>query len=117
MKTTIGIHKRLDLEDFTIELDDATDIGLIMNELIQNCFKHAFPFTQEPLLMIKMKASEGILYIEVGDNGPGFHDIDELDSFGIKLVRILVEGKDGILTTDFQDGALISIKIPIVTYS
>ena len=117
MKTTVGIHKRLDLEDFTIELDDATDIGLIMNELIQNCFKHAFPFTQEPLLMIKVNAAEGILFIEVGDNGPGFHDVGEIDSFGIKLVRILVEGKGGVLTTDFQDGALISIKMPVITYS
>jgi len=73
----------------------AVPVGLILNELISNVFKHAFDKREKGVIKINLHASEnGRVSLTVSDDGvglpPGF-DIDMTDSLGLHLVKILTE--------------------------
>ncbi len=106
------------LPDMVIEMDVATHIGLILNELIHNCFKHAFPMAKErPMLFIGGELNQETLTLSVRDNGPGMSASDPLEntsSFGLKFVRKLIEKSGGsIRYSGEQGGACFMVEIPL----
>lgn len=111
-----SIRTVFNLQDIYIEADKATQVGLITNELIHNCFKHAFPKTDCPELAIGLNAEDGAMHLTVKDNGPGLsHETDwkETNSFGLKLVRRLVEGRRGIFCYEEKNGAVFNVTLPL----
>ena len=110
------LEKHLDLQDVFIEMDEAVHIGLALNELVQNCFKHAFPHIPDPKLYISLRVEGSELRLSVGDNGPGLVELSDKkggDSFGLKLVRLIVEGREGTLQAESQHGAVFKITMPL----
>jgi len=108
---------RLDLEPINIEMDHALYIGLIINELVTNASKYAFPRTDDPELKIRIRQSNELLNIEVQDNGPGFEDffsLKNLSSFGLKSVDMIVKSKspNGKFQILNRGGAFVKIQIP-----
>ncbi len=108
----------LDIQKLDIEMDHATDIGLIINELVTNSTKYAFTRRNtNPKLSVHIKAKEEQLFLEVKDNGPGFpldFSLEEIDSFGLKsIVEMFVykSGK-GVLKTFNEEGAVVQILLP-----
>jgi len=73
----------------------AVPIGLILNELLSNCLKHAFPQGRDGRITVKLARSEGeTLTLTVSDNGIGLPQNVNLwnaRSLGLRLVRILSE--------------------------
>lgn len=109
---------QLELEDINIEMDNAIHIGLILNELISNAQKYAFPNTANPQLGIKIKVENDFLNIGVKDNGPGFPEDFNLktsNSFGLKsIVEMLVmyRSQKGEMNIINNNGTLVNIKLP-----
>jgi two-component sensor histidine kinase len=77
-----------------LSVTQAIPCGVVINELLSNVFKHAFPNRQKGKIEIYMKNSDGDrFFIKIKDNGVGIPkelDIKKLDSLGLKLVANLV---------------------------
>jgi len=80
-----------------LDIGQAIPCGLVLNEIISNSMKYAFPasFRGRPLLSIRMSAGRsGVIALSVSDNGIGMptgRDLSAVSSMGMRLIRILVE--------------------------
>ena len=89
------IHLRTDLDALYLDLDAAVPAGLIINELVSNSLKYAFPDGRDGEVRIELREHmEGMARLVVADNGIGLRsDIDWVTarSLGLRLVRTLAE--------------------------
>jgi PAS domain S-box-containing protein len=101
---TERIQLRTNLDKLYLNLDAAVPCGLIINELVSNSLKYAFPDGRAGEVFIELREhSEGLARLVVADNGIGLRsDIDWVTarSLGLRLVRSLAE----------QLGAKIEVK-------
>jgi PAS domain S-box-containing protein len=85
----------LELESLLVPIEVAIPCGLILNELISNVFKHAFPGDTDGTVSIRTKReADGCLLMEVSDNGVGFpasFDFHQAQTLGLQTVVALVE--------------------------
>ncbi len=93
----------LETNEVSVGLEAAIDCGLIVNELVNNALRHAFPSMTDSEIRIRLsKDHEGRVTIEVADNGiglkPGF-DIKKDGRLGLKIISRLANGK---LRADFE---------------
>jgi two-component sensor histidine kinase len=95
---------------------------LIVNELLTNAFKYAFPGGRprsgEPACAIKisMKQSDTDWMLDVADNGVGLPaglDGGKTESLGLKLVKMLVKQINGTITLDRTAGTLFRMVFPL----
>ena len=83
------------LQDVVLHLDKAVPCGLVLNELITNVFRHAYPDPTSPA-EIKLELSrdhDGTIRILVSDHGVGLpegFDLDAANTLGLKLIRDIV---------------------------
>ena len=109
VQTTIGLPNE------SMDIDRAIPIGLIVNELVTNAFKHAFNDIQQPLIAISlMQTADKTIELKVTDNGKGMQtaaDLKKSGSFGMKLVYTLVDQLNGQLTITQQQGTVFKIDI------
>ncbi|MCJ0743792.1 tetratricopeptide repeat protein [Pedobacter montanisoli] len=103
------IKTSIDMPDQTFDLDQAIPIGLIINELISNSFKHAFKGQENPEIKISMLQDQvEQTRLIVADNGINVQsEADQTHksstSFGLRLIRTLVKQLEG--TLDVQQAA------------
>ena len=100
---------KLDLEIDKVELalDQAIPCGLILNELITNALKYAYPNGEKGVISIKVKSDDNNIQISVKDFGVGLPEgfnIAESDSLGLSLVETLVSQLDGQCTVKTNKG-------------
>jgi PAS domain S-box-containing protein len=90
-----GTAARLDIdaESLWLDIDQAVPAGLIVNELVTNSWKHAFPGGREGCIRVRFAAEgERRLRLEVADDGIGLApgaDPEQSRSLGLRLVRLL----------------------------
>ena len=87
-----GIKLNLDLDKVKMDVELAIPIGLIVNELVTNSLKHAFPEGAEGEVNLKLKSLNDEILLEVSDNGVGFPDSldwQKTSSLGLQLVKSL----------------------------
>jgi two-component system, sensor histidine kinase PdtaS len=97
-----------------LDIDTAIPLGLILNELITNAYKYAFNGVSEGTLHVDLKLDEAHYYhLRISDSGQGlpanFSEAN-LNSLGLKLVRMLIEQLDGSLTITNVPGASFYIR-------
>jgi|GEM_PF-4599130 len=83
-----------------LSLDVAIPCGLLLNELMSNCFKHAFADGRTGTLRVALAADGGAHELTVADDGPGLppgYDFRNAASFGLQLVSTLVEQLGGTI--------------------
>lgn len=89
------IALNLAIDDILISLDKAVPMGLIINELVGNALKHAFPSGRQGEILISCrKVSENKVELTVADNGVGIpegQDIRNSRTLGLYLVSTLAE--------------------------
>lgn len=102
----------LDCENIFLDIDTAIPLGLIINELITNAYKHAFKGIEQPAISISMRQiNAGNYELKVQDNGVGFDkDLSKLKSLGMRLVQRLSKQISGDLTIESVQGALFTIQ-------
>ena len=108
------IRLKLDLAPARIGLEQATPCGLLMNELISNCLKHAFPQGRSGEVSITLQAhgEPSTLTLCVSDNGVGLPDDVETrrkTSLGLQLVSDLANQLGGELQIGPGPGASFSV--------
>ncbi|HYF50489.1 MAG TPA: PAS domain S-box protein [Planctomycetota bacterium] len=85
--------------DVVLTVEAAVPCGLILNELISNCLKHAFIGRQQGTISVRIAhVSQQGIEIEVRDDGVGLPpnlDLEKLDSLGLRLVRNLTSQLSG----------------------
>ncbi|MBJ6117252.1 hypothetical protein JAO76_03565 [Pontibacter sp. BT310] len=96
----------LDIPPTNIDLDSAITLGLIVNELVSNTLKYAFPDSGAGSLGIELQHLESNRYqLTVWDNGIGsFKEPDQQQSFGLQLVSSLSKKLDGKIINDNNNG-------------
>ncbi|MGE5499331.1 MAG: sensor histidine kinase, partial [Syntrophothermus sp.] len=110
------IRLNTNINDLAISIDSGVPCGLIINELISNSFKYAFPDRTKEDCEIKIDFSyldNGMLQLIISDNGIGLPegiDIMKTGSLGLQLVETLVAQLDGTLEIDRTSGTAFIIK-------
>lgn len=97
----------LEVDKVELALDQAIPCGLILNELITNSLKYAYPKDQSGEIKIVVKEAEGKVNITVQDFGVGLpkdFNIQESDSLGLSLVDTLIDQIDGELILKRESG-------------
>ncbi|HMQ52131.1 MAG TPA: histidine kinase N-terminal domain-containing protein [Anaerolineae bacterium] len=94
----------------------ATSCALIINELVQNSIEHGFEHKQAGIIRVNLEDDGDEVMITVADNGDGVPDdfkLEQSDSLGLNIIRILVEGdlKGRIELSKGLDDIGLSIKI------
>ncbi|MBC7865318.1 MAG: sensor histidine kinase [Bacteroidia bacterium] len=115
-KTTLCLNA----EHHFLKVDHAIPCGLIVNELLMNSYKYAFPGNEQggKIELSFFKKEPGLgkkenFILEVSDNGIGLPDnfkIGETNSLGLQLVEMLTEQVDGKLFYDGKKGASFRIE-------
>ncbi|WP_321508429.1 PAS domain S-box protein [uncultured Methanoregula sp.] len=102
-------------EDIRIGINTAVPLGLIINELISNALKHAFPKGRAGEIEISLEKTDSEIVIVLRDNGVGFpknFDWRKSETLGLMLVESLIGQILGTLETDTTRGTEYRIKIP-----
>ncbi len=98
-----------DIEDISLSLDSAIPCGLIVNELVSNCFKYAFENQKQGNIRISLtKDKDNNKLLVVHDSGRGLPqdlNIETNDSLGLQLVWTLVDQIDGKINYEFSSGS------------
>lgn len=77
----------------------AITVGLIVNELVTNCFKYAFPGEAAGTVRVAITVEGPRIVIEVEDDGIGCPD-DFTPGLGSRLVRLLAQQKGGVMVRE-----------------
>jgi len=103
------------VEGATLRLDlrRAVPVGLILNELVTNALKHAFPGEREGTVTITLVVENGLIDLRVADDGVGLPDPMPKDSLGVYLVRILSEQLGGTAAYDRTSGTTVRVRFPL----
>ena len=91
------------LDDVQIDLKQAIPCGLIVNELVSNALKYAFPGKRGGAIELRVEEKGQDIEIEVSDNGVGLpddFDFETNESLGVYLVQALTDQLDGSLLVD-----------------
>ena len=108
------IVMELNFENVLLNVNDAIPCGLILNELLTNAYKYAFLSMKTGSIKISFKTmKDGSFNLTVQDNGVGLPediDIENSETLGLQLVKILVEQIRGTLEIKRNKGTEFSIK-------
>ena len=98
----------IDVEDVALDLDVAVPCGLVINELLTNALKHAFPEGRSGGVHVSLRREAGgMLALAVADNGIGLPptvDIGNPATLGLRIVRILAVQIRGTLEARSDGG-------------
>lgn len=104
------IQLELAMEKLELDIDTAVPLGLIINELITNTIKYAFPDSDKGIITIKMeKQAQNMLRLEVSDNGIGKSSEIQGTGFGSQLVTLLTQQLNGTMTETIHNGTTIQL--------
>ena len=95
-----NIATRVDIAPISLDIDNAMPVGLIVNELVSNSLKHAFPGAMEGSITVEVREEGKEIILVVADDGVGFPadmDFRTTESLGMQLVVTLVEQLDGTI--------------------
>ncbi len=87
------VERQLEIEAIFLHPDRALPVALILNELVTNSCKYAFPGHPSPQLKVICRQEGERIHFMVADNGPGFSPVlpGSEQSFGMQLIRIQAE--------------------------
>jgi two-component sensor histidine kinase/CheY-like chemotaxis protein len=109
-----SVRVRLDIDDLSLSLDCAVPCGLILNELMSNCLKHAFPVGHSGTVYVGFHVKgEDELCLVVQDDGVGMPadvDLGRTSSLGWRLIRALVEQLGGVVQCQTASGTSVEIR-------
>lgn len=109
--TDSEIEFEYDIDDLLIDVDTIIPIGLILNELICNSLKHAFPNTEEGLIKVELKEEANELKLKISDNGIGSESNSTDKSFGMVLIESLAMKLKATLLVDSSNGTSVTLNI------
>lgn len=111
--TSIRIEKRID--DMTLDSRVLFPAGMIVNELLTNALRHAFPDGRNGEIEVGLVRAGGEIELTVSDNGEGIPphvEVDNARGFGLVLVSTLAEQLGGALELKRGNGTSWTLRFP-----
>ena len=108
----------INADKIIMTIDNAIPCGLIINELVTNSLKHAFPDGRKGNIKLDVAGIENYYLIEFSDDGVGISkdfDIIRTNTFGLKLVKTLVDQVKGNICIKSDGGTHFSIRFPNIS--
>ena len=105
----------LNLEEVGLDIDTAVPCGLLLNEIIVNSLKHAFPGNRHGMVFLGLSTTREHYVVNVGDDGVGIPDSVDFASarsMGLELIRGLSMQLDAELVHERGNGTRYTIRIP-----
>lgn len=109
---TKEISVNLEADDVKLNINQAIPCALMVNELLTNSLKHAFPEQDTGTITVKIIEEKQNVTVNVSDNGIGFEKIPDLDTsntLGLTLINKLNAQLNGNLTIANDDGASFEV--------
>ncbi|GAB4313297.1 MAG: hypothetical protein Kow0019_12670 [Methanobacteriaceae archaeon] len=113
------IRFELDADNIELNLETAIPCGLILNELITNSIKHAFPSSTKGKVSIRFREKNGTYQMEVADDGVGLPedlDLENPQTLGLELINNLVKQLEGVIELKTDQGTHFIIKFREIKY-
>ncbi|HEX3013071.1 MAG TPA: PAS domain S-box protein, partial [Methanobacterium sp.] len=109
-----SIDLQIDADNLDMDIDTAIPCGLVINELVTNSLKYAFPGSNptKGLIKIELKQLKDKLKLVISDNGIGLSEdwnMENIETLGLKMVTILVNQVGGTLELDRSNGTKFKI--------
>jgi len=115
------IRLETDFDEVTLDISSAMPCGLLLNELISNALKHAFPDNRAGVVRIGLKRGPGgRIEIRVADDGIGLPadlDFRKAESFGLQIVNLLVGQLDASIELDRSNGTAFTVTFRELEYA
>jgi two-component sensor histidine kinase len=109
-----GVQLVHDIAPLRLTVDQAFPLGLIINELVVNAYKYAFPANRTGLITVRLSPIDGELAeLTVSDNGVGY-DVTRNPGMGTRLIRSLAAQLGGEGQFVFSSGTRFSLRFPVV---
>jgi two-component sensor histidine kinase len=102
----------LDIESLQLDVSTVIPIGLVLNELLTNALKYAFPNNAKGNIEIVFKHLEGQYILKVSDNGIGFNEHTN-EGFGTRLINTFSRKLDAKVKVENYNGTSVEMSIPI----
>jgi two-component sensor histidine kinase len=116
-----NIILKQNIEDVIVLIDIAVPIGLVINELVSNIFKHAFPEGKGIINIDVHKNGINGICITVKDNGIGFpadYDFNDINTLGLQTsVNIIEKQLAGKIRFESSDGSGCYIEFENISYA
>jgi PAS domain S-box-containing protein len=106
----------LTLDKLFLNLDTSIPCGLIINEIISNSLKYAFPNNRDGIIFVTLKVDKQKVLIQAGDNGIGISseiDLKQSKTLGLQLVETLVEQINGTIILERNNGTRFNIEFKL----
>jgi PAS domain S-box-containing protein len=115
------VRMETEFEDVSVDINSAVPCGLILNELISNALKHAFPEGRTGVIKIGMRRGPGgAVELRVADDGVGFPeglDFRKAESFGLQIVNLLVDQLEAAIDLDRTKGTAFTMTFRQLKYA
>lgn len=106
------IHLIINIEEQEIDMDTALPLGLIINEIVTNSIKYAFPGEERGEISIELKSGDQESVLTLADDGIGLPlniKLDNTNTLGLQMVNNLIKQLDGNLKLDRTNGTKYEI--------
>ena len=117
-KETEKINLEMNLDKIQVDVDIALSVGLILNELVTNSLKYAFPNNLKGSIKITLERKNEDIVIDVYDDGigtPSDFAIDHSEGLGMSLVNVLTKQIEGKFTKrKNSNGTLLRVQFPYI---
>ncbi len=103
----------IDTDYVGLDMDTAMPSGLLVNELVSNAYKYAFPGNRSGEIKISLKKSGNKINLKISDNGVGLPSdfkMEGSESLGMQLIQALTDQLDGKLDLNVDKGTQFSIE-------
>ncbi len=110
------INLAIEVHGVKLSIDSAVPCGLLLNELISNCLKHAFRGREQGRILVELlPVNTGEILLSVSDDGIGLPPGVEPqagETFGMQLIADLVEQLHGSVQVNRDAGSTVRIVFP-----
>lgn len=101
------------MQELELDVDTAVPIGLIVNGLLTNALKYAFPEGKPGAIKVSLESVDAAtLQLRIADNGIGkkMETAAQGTGFGTQLVNLLTRQLEGVMTQEVNNGTIISFQ-------
>jgi len=109
----------INVENIKLNINTAIPVGLILNEMVTNCIKHAFPNDLRGLIEISLYPVNKEYELTIKDNGVGFpkgFDLKNTKTLGMELIKSLVKQLEGELTIEKEPYTVFRLRFRELKY-
>jgi len=108
-----AVELSVQTQPVVLEIKQAIPCGLLVNEMITNAFKHAFPHGRRGQVQVELEQQGEMIQIRIGDDGTGIPaeiDVEQAETMGLKLITLLARQVEGELSVEREKGTSFTLR-------